>query len=201
MELTGPTMTLRYPAPTDAEALLAEASDEAVTRWFSWGPYEDVEQPRLWIAAQHERRESGVQIDFVIDHRDHGVVGVTGLTELSRRDRRAVVGTWIGRRHWGSGINGQAKALIAQLAFTVCGMERISAYANPLNGRSVRALEKAGFVHEGVLRRWHRHGDEQLDVAIVGMLRAEWQAGAGGLSEWAATIRIDGAPPAPWLVG
>lgn len=199
MELTGPTLTLRYPAPGDAEALLAQASDERVTQWFSWGPYENVEQPAAWIADQRERRESGVQIDFVVDDHEHGVVGVTGLTELSRRDRRAVVGTWIGREHWGSGINRQAKALIAQLAFTVCAMERISAYANPLNGRSVRALEKVGFVHEGVLRRWHRHGDAQLDVAIVGMLRAEWEAGAGGLREAAGTI--DGVPPEPWLVG
>ncbi len=198
MELTGPTLTLRYPAPGDAEALLAQASDEAVTRWFSWGPYERAEQPLAWIGDQRQRRESGTQIDFVIDDHEHGVVGVTGLTELSRRDRRAVVGTWIGREHWGSGINGQAKALIAQLAFTVCGMERISAYANPLNGRSVRALEKVGFVHEGVLRRWHRHGDAQLDVAIVGMLRAEWEAGAGGLRQTAGTV--DGVPPEPWLV-
>lgn len=199
MELRGPTLSLRYPEPGDAEALLAQASDDAVTRWFSWGPYEDVEQPRAWIAAQRERRESGTQIDFVIDHHEHGVVGVTGLTELSVRDRRAVVGTWIGREHWGSGVNPEAKALIARLAFAVCGMVRISAYANPLNGRSVRALEKVGFVHEGVLRRWHRHGDAQLDVAIVGMLRDEWEGGAGGLHECPAALT--GMPPASWLVG
>lgn len=197
MRLTGPTLTLRYPEERDAEALLRHASDPQVTQWFSWGPYTHVDQPRAWIADQQARREDGVQIDFAIEHREHGVVGITGLTELSARDRRAIVGTWIGREHWGTGVNRESKALIAHLAFAVCGMERISAYANPDNGRSVRALEKVGFTREGTLRRWHRHDDRQLDVDIVGMLRDEWHAGALR-AEYACSA--EGQPPAPWLV-
>ncbi len=43
------------------------------------------------------------------------------------------------------------------------------------NGRSQRALEKVGFVREGVLRSFHRHGDEPRDVVVYSMLRAEWE--------------------------
>ncbi|MEI2701791.1 MAG: GNAT family protein [Baekduia sp.] len=197
MRLTGPTLTLRYPDLADAEALLHHASDPDVTKWFSWGPYRHIEEPQAWIAHQQERRESGIQIDFAIEHSEHGVIGITGLTELSARDRRAIVGTWFGREHWGTGANRESKALIAHLAFAVCGMERISAYANPDNGRSVRALEKVGFVHEGTLRRWHRHEGRQLDVDIVGMLRKEWESGELRAEYECAA---DGEPPAPWLV-
>jgi ribosomal-protein-alanine N-acetyltransferase len=192
MELRGPTITLRYPEQQDAEALLRQASSADVTRWFSWGPYTDIEQPRAWIAEQEQRRNDAIQIDFVIDHQQHGVIGVTGLTEFSPRDRRAVVGTWLGKDHWGTGANDESKALIAHLAFAVCGMERVSAYANPDNGRSVRALEKVGYTLEGTLRRWHRHDGRQLDVNIVGMLRDEWNRGA-------YDIRTEGQPPAKWL--
>ena len=197
MRLTGPTLTLRYPEPGDAEALYRHASDPDVTMWFSWGPYESLEQPLAWIAQQQARRENGTQIDFAIDHAEHGVIGITGLTELSARDRRAIVGTWFGKEHWGTGANRESKALIAHLAFAVCGMERISAYANPDNGRSVRALEKVGFVREGTLRRWHRHDGRQLDVDIVGMLRDEWEQGALRTEYDCA---VDGTPPVPWLV-
>lgn len=192
MQLHGPTITLRYPEVQDAAALLLHASDVEVTQWFSWGPYTEIEQPRGWIVRQQARREQAMQIDFVIDHHEHGVIGITGLAEFNPRDRRAIVGTWLGKEHWGTGANAESKALLAHFAFAVCGMERIGAYANPVNGRSVRALEKVGFTLEGTLRHWHRHNGEQLDVNIVGMLRDEWDAGA-------YAVTAEGAPPAPWL--
>jgi ribosomal-protein-alanine N-acetyltransferase len=196
MELRGPHLTLRLPQPGDAPALLALAGDPLVTQWFSWGPYTSVEQPLRWIAEQEERREDGVQLDFVIHHREHGPIGVTGLAELSARDRRAMVGTWFGRDHWGTGANAESKALVAHAAFEICGMERISAYANPANARSAAALEKVGFTREGTLRGWHRHDGRQLDVHIYGLLRAEWEAGPLR----AVRVAASGAPPAPWLL-
>ena len=196
MELRGPEITLRLPDAADAPALFALASDPEVTRWFSWGPYASVEEPLRWIAEQEARREAGDQLDFVVEHREHGPIGVTGLGELSRRDRRAMVGTWVGRDHWGGGANTEAKALLAHLAFDICGLERLGAYSNPDNARSPRALEKVGFAREGTLRGWHRHGDRQLDVHVFGLLRAQWPASPLARLHVAAI----GAPPAAWLM-
>jgi ribosomal-protein-alanine N-acetyltransferase len=197
MELRGPNLVLRLPQPADAEALYALASDPSVTRWFSWGPYRDVEEPRAWIAAQQARRDAGQQLDFVVHHREHGVVGVTGLGELNRRDRRAMVGTWFGRAFWGTGINREAKAIVAHLAFAICRLDRLGAYSNPDNARSTAALQRAGFTLEGTLRGWHRHGERQLDVHVFGLLRAEWEAGP--LAR--VPVTAIGAPPEPWLAG
>jgi [ribosomal protein S5]-alanine N-acetyltransferase len=197
MELRGPHLTLRLPGPDDAPALYALASDPAVTRWFSWGPYTSVEQPLAWIAEQESKREQGVQLDFVVHDRERGPIGVTGLGELSRRDRRAMVGTWLGREHWGTGANAESKALVAHAAFVVCGLERLGAYSNPENARSAGALERVDFTREGTLRGWHRHGDAQLDVHVYGMLRAEWARGPLHAVKSAAI----GAPPAAWQLG
>jgi len=194
MELRGPHLTLRLPEPDDAPALLALASDPDVTRWFSWGPYASIEEPQAWIAEQEAKRESGGHLDFVVHDREHGPIGVTGLAELSRRDRRAMVGTWFGRAHWGTGANGESKALIAHLAFEICGLERIGAYSNPENARSTNALERVGFTREGTLRGWHRHGERQLDVHVFGMLRADWEDGP----LHAVRIAAIGRPPAAW---
>jgi [ribosomal protein S5]-alanine N-acetyltransferase len=196
MELRGPHLTLRPPERDDALALLALASDPEVTRWFSWGPYTDLAQPLAWIGEQEDEAASGRQLDFVIHHREHGPIGVTGLGELSRRDRRAMVGTWFGREHWGTGANAESKALVAHVAFAVCGMERLGAYSNPENVRSARALERAGFTREGTLRGWHRHGDDQLDVHVFGMLRGDWETGP--LRE--DRIAVIGTPPPAWIV-
>src|SRR5262249_15518237 len=55
------------------------------------------------------------------------------------------------------------------------GLARLGAYADVENGRSQAALERLGFVREGLLRRWHRHGNVAHDVYVFGLLREEWQ--------------------------
>lgn len=176
MRVVGPTLALRPVQAGDDEALYALGQDPAVTRWFSWGPYTSIEQPRAYLADQLGRQERGEMLDCAVLHHEHGLVGITGLGEVSARDRRAIVGTWIARAFWGTGVNAESKRLLFHLAFAGCGMARVGAYANPANGRSVRALEKVGFAREGLLRGWHRHGDAQLDVLMFGLLRADWEA-------------------------
>lgn len=196
MELRGPSLSLRYPAAADAPRLFELGRDPEVARWFSWGPYTDPSEPEGWIARQDAEREAGAHLDYVIvDPRD-GVVGVTGLAELAVRDRRAMVGTWIGRPWWGTGVNAASKALLLHLAFRICGMERVGAYSNVENERSARALEQVGFTREGTLRRWHRHGDRVLDVHVFGMLRDEWETGP---LQGAPVTMVKGPPPV-WVV-
>jgi ribosomal-protein-alanine N-acetyltransferase len=170
----GPTLTLRVPHEQDAPALFKLASDPEVTRWFSWGPYEREEEAHAYIRRLPTQRATGEQLDLIVVHHEHGPIGITGISELSRRDRRGMVGTWFGRAHWGTGANRESKALVARLAFGPMGLERLGAYTNVENGRSEAALRNAGFRHEGVLRRWHRHGDRQLDVGMWSMLREEF---------------------------
>ncbi len=196
LRLDGPTLTLRYPAPADAPALLALAADPEVTRWFSWGPYRSLDEPLGYIERQAQRREAGVQLDLLVEHREAGPVGVIGLSELSVRDRRAMVGTWLGREWWGTGVNAEAKALIFHLGFGPCGLVRIGAYSDVANARSRTALSKVGLVHEGILRGWHRHGDVQKDVNVHGLLRADWL----GSREHAVPARLHGEVPAPFVV-
>ena len=193
----GPTLQLRYATPDDVPALFELASDPAVTRFFSWGPYTSPDQPAAYVAGLPAKREAGELLDFLIVHREHGPIGVTGLSELSRRDRRATVGSWFGHRWWGSGANLESKALIAALAFRRLGMDRLTAWANTRNGRSQVALERVGFKHEGVLRSWHRHGDKVHDVVVFGMVRAGWERSR--LHE--VPVTFEGTPPASFLVG
>jgi ribosomal-protein-alanine N-acetyltransferase len=189
--LHGPTLTLRLPVPDDAPALLALAGDPEVTRWFSWGPYTSLEQPAAYIERLAGQRERGEQLDLLIVHREHGPAGITGLSEFSWRDRRAIVGTWFGRRFWGTGANRESKALVAHLTFAVLGLHRLGSYSNPENERSTRALLGVGFRHEGVLRHWHRHGERWLDVNVFGLLRDEWEGGALA----AVPVTVEGEAP------
>ena len=195
--VTGPTLTLRYATAADAPRLLDLASDPAVTRFFSWGPYTELSQPEAYIASLPGKRERGELLDFLIDHREDGPIGVTGLSELSVRNRHATVGSWFGHRWWGSGANLESKALIAALAFERLGMDRLTAWANTRNGRSQVALERVGFKREGVLRDFHRHGDTLHDVVVFGMTRNGWLK-----SDLARVhVGIEGTSPPAFTVG
>lgn len=167
------------------------ASDPEVTQYLSWGPYRTIDEPLAYIKSLPAQRKRGERLEFVVDHTKHGVVGVTGLSEISRRDRRAVVGSWFGKQWWGTGINAESKALIAHLAFAVLRCERLGAYSNVEHHRSAKALTKAGFTREGTLRAFHRHGCIQHDVFVWSMLREESEA-----SRFVASATGD-PPPRP----
>jgi [ribosomal protein S5]-alanine N-acetyltransferase len=192
----GPSITLRFAEPADAPALFAHARDPDVTRFFSWGPYERVEDAEAYVSRLPAEREEGRHLDFVVDRRGEGAIGVIGLGEWSLRDRRAVIGTWLGRAHWGTGANLEAKALLLRLAFGVLGLERVGAYAAVGNPRSQRALEKLGFTAEGTLRELHRHGDRVHDVRVYSLLRRE----LGGTPLAAVPAEVAGDPPPAFVV-
>jgi [ribosomal protein S5]-alanine N-acetyltransferase len=183
MVVRGPRLSLRPPRPDDADALFELGRDPEVVRFFSWGPYRERDEAAAFIDRVVRERP----YEFFIVDQDDRPLGVTGLTELSERDRRAVVGTWLGRPYWGSGANRESKELILHVAFRKLDLQRVSAYAHPENARSLAALAKLGFTQEGVLRHWHMHHGEPRDVAILGLLREEWEAGP--LAE--ADVRIE----------
>jgi ribosomal-protein-alanine N-acetyltransferase len=192
MILRAPTVTLRYPEPADAERIYELASAPDVGGWFSWGPYEEIGQAKAWLAGLPADREHGRDLAFAIEREGAGVIGVTSLNELSIRDRRAMVGTWIGRDWQGTGVNGESKALIAHLAFAICGMRRLGAFSDVLNEKSTGALERVGFTREGTLSRWHRHGGTEHDVHVFRLLPDDWSA--------PFEVEVEGAPPAVWIV-
>jgi ribosomal-protein-alanine N-acetyltransferase len=191
MVVRGPRLSLRYARPGDAEALYRMGADPEVVSWFSWGPYTDIAQAREFIDWLAAARASGERLEFVIAGEDDEPLGITGLSEFSMRDRRAVVGTWLGREHWGTGANRESKDLILALAFGPLGLLRVTAHAHPGNERSMRALDKMGFTAEGVLRGWHVHKGEQRDVAILRLMREDWSPGAD--------VTFEGEPPAAFM--
>ena len=191
MIVRGPRLTLRYARPDDASALYELGSDPDVSRFFSWGPYTEPAQASAFIERMAEQRASGERLEFVIAGDDDQPIGITGLSEFSERDRRAVVGTWLGRPYWGTGANQESKALVLSVGFRSLELQRISAYAHPENERSVRALERLGFVAEGTLVAWHLHGGRRRDVRILRLLREDWEA--SGLA--ALPVTVEGEPP------
>jgi ribosomal-protein-alanine N-acetyltransferase len=191
----GPSLTLRYPQAQDAPRLFELASDPQVTQYFSWGPYVKQEDAAEWIASVPANRAEGTALEFVIADAQDEPIGVAALIEFSMRDRRCVIGIWLGRRYWGTGAGDEAEAMLAQIAFGPLRIERLAAWVDVNNPRSQRAFERLGFTNEGVLRAFQRHADERRDLVAYSILREEWRS--SGMA--AVPIDVTGEAPARFV--
>jgi ribosomal-protein-alanine N-acetyltransferase len=193
----GPRLCLRALSADDAPALFELGRNPEVSRFFSWEPYESASDAAAFIDSLDRQREAGERYELGIFGDEGELLGITGFSEFSQRDRRAVLGTWLGRPFWGSGANRESKALILALGFRSLGLLRVTALASPQNVRSVAALQRLGFVHEGVLRGWHVHSGVPRDVAVMRMMRDEWERTP--LAE--VPVSVEGDSPPQFVVG
>ena len=103
-------------------------------------------------------------------------IGTVGLHGVDMEDGVAEFGIAIGEKgEWGKGYGLDACRAMCDFGFGELRLERIGLYYYAGNERGRRAYEKAGFVHEGTLRRAHFARGEHHDVHVMGLLREEWQ--------------------------
>src|SRR3954453_20740852 len=124
MVVRGPRLSLRYARADDTQALFELGRDPDVSRFFSWGPYTEPSEAAAFIERMESQRANGDRLEFLIVDEQDKPIGVTGVSECAGRDRRAGVGTWLGRRHWGTGANAESKALVLHVGFEVLGLQR-----------------------------------------------------------------------------
>ena len=83
------------------------------------------------------------------------------------------IGIWIRPEHRGKGHGAQAQRLGAAYLFEHTYLERVEAGTEADNIGEQRALEKAGFTREGVLRRACFRGGQWRDMVVYSKLRDE----------------------------
>jgi RimJ/RimL family protein N-acetyltransferase len=83
------------------------------------------------------------------------------------------IGVWIVPEHRGKGHGAMAQRLLADYLFETSYLERVEAGTETDNVAEQRALEKAGFTREGVLRRACFRAGHWRDMVVYSRLRGE----------------------------
>jgi RimJ/RimL family protein N-acetyltransferase len=83
------------------------------------------------------------------------------------------IGIWVAPEFRGKGHGSAAQRLAAAYLFEHTYMERVEASTEAGNIAEQRALEKAGFTREGVLRRACFRGGEWRDMVLFSKVRGE----------------------------
>lgn len=142
---------LRAWQPGDAQALAEVAGDERVWCWmsdnFPW-PY-TLDVARHWCERGHVEfggRNCAISLD-------DAAVGGAGYRQDSGFQRcNAEIGYFLSPALWGQGVGTAVVAALAQLAWALPEVTRVFAPVHAGNLKSMRVLEKNGFVNEGTQR-------------------------------------------------
>jgi len=105
---------------------------------------------RQWIQIVQERKP---ETNFAIDVGGKAVGGISVMLHDDVERCSAEVGYWLGEEFWGQGIMTAVLRVVTEYAFKEFSLTRIYAVPFARSTSSVKVLEKAGFVLEGVLRR------------------------------------------------
>ena len=152
--------------------------------WMTDGPTADMlgdrfTRPQTWEQTEEYLRErlegAAGGAHFAIAEPEKlrylGEISLTGVDAVARRARLTVV---LKPECQGRGYGTEAVRLMLRYAFDYLNLERVALAVQADNPRAIRAYEKAGFVHEGRLRREVYRAGKYVDVLMMGILREEF---------------------------
>ncbi|MFF3751509.1 GNAT family N-acetyltransferase [Streptomyces sp. NPDC002018] len=159
-----------------------EADDaEALHRWRS-DPVA-AHEVGLWprpLSALRERVERDIddqnRDDFLVLLPDGTPVGHVALLDEDMVDGTAQAYLMLDPDHRGQGYGTDALDALADLAFGELPVHRLEAITHTDNTAALAVLRKTGFVPEGVRRSACLHRGRRYDLALLSLLRAEWEA-------------------------
>ena len=102
-------------------------------------------------------------------------IGTAGLYVINWVARTAEFRIFIGAKgRWGQGIGTEVTKLVLDYAFNKLNLQMVWLGVNVENKAAVRVYEKAGFVHEGRLRRVQYRNGRYYDVYRMSILQEEF---------------------------
>ena len=159
MRIDGTKVYVRLLEPADEAALieLRTRNKEFLRPWEpvrdAGHPPEGVRQVQLRRAVSDAVRDRAYALGIFTP--DDVLIGTVTLSNVVRGAwQNATLGYFVDEHHNGRGFATEAIGLAAELAFTELGLHRVQAAVMPRNPGSLRALEKAGFRHEGESLRY-----------------------------------------------
>lgn len=152
-ESTHPLVFLRPIAATDLTDWFNYLSLPVVYEHTSWAVTSAADlAPYAWSA---EAATPSSPLRFAIADRANGqLVGTIGFHTVSAQNKTAELAYDLAPAVWGKGIATQLCNQLVPWAHAQAGLVRVQATALESNTRSMRVLQRCGFVHEGVLRSY-----------------------------------------------
>lgn len=155
---------------SDAPSLQQYANNINVSKFlFDSFPYPyTIQEARRWIST-HIGQDPLTIFPIIIDEKACGAIEVKPGVDIHRKT--GYLGYWLGEPFWGQGIMTEAIRLVTNYAFQHFNFVRIQSNVNDNNPASMRALEKAGFKREALMKNAIIKNGEIMDEHLFALLR------------------------------
>ena len=141
----------------------------------SIGPLKSPKAAIQWMEKEVAEMSTATYFLSIRTLAEDRLIGDLGLEVVDWSGRDAFVGLGIGEtEYWGKGYGTDAMNILLRFAFTEINLRRVTLSVFEYNPRAIRSYEKAGFRHEGRLRRVLNKEGRRWDLLHMGILREEW---------------------------
>lgn len=174
--LQGQRVYLRSMERGDLRLMAEWLNDADVTRLLFMGLFPSNLES---LVSNWERdRSNPEEVTFAVcDKASNEFVGTTGVYRIHWVMRTGEFRVFLGdRRVWNRGIGTECAKMMAVYAFEKLNLNKVWLGVNAENTGGVRAYEKAGFIHEGVLREEQYRNFRYYDAIRMSLLRSEYEA-------------------------
>jgi RimJ/RimL family protein N-acetyltransferase len=182
--IEGKLVRLRALEPTDAEKAFAWINDREVTQFLMARYPWSLAAEREFVTEAAKRMEFG-EVRLAIETKAEGVaIGMCGLHRGRPEDRNAELGIMIGdKSYWNGGYGTDAMMTLVRFGFEQMNLHKVALGVFDFNERAQAVYRRCGFVVEGRFREEVFHDGRYIDVVRMSVLRREFEALHGAVSE------------------
>lgn len=164
-------LTLRKFRLEDAADYFEYSSDPEVARFALWGPRESMEEAVEAMERNQKAYQEGRSSIWGIHHNeDNKIIGAAGFIKLDSDFNKGEIGYTFGRKYWNQGYATELSKKLIEFGFNELNLRRIEGICHSENHASVRVMEKAGMVEEGVLKSYYHKNGVYMDVRIFSII-------------------------------
>ena len=165
-------LLLRQLTEDDLSNVFKGLSDPSVIKYYGVS-YDTLEATKLQMKFFSDLEKNGTGFWWAICSPDNQhFYGAAGLNGLIREHKKAEIGFWLLKDHWGKGIISEALPLVCKYGFEKLGLHRIEAQVETENINSKKTLSKANFSYEGTLRDCELKNGKWVSLEIYSLLHS-----------------------------
>lgn len=162
--------------PEDVEDIFKIYSDPEVAKYDWYKPIVTKENALSIINRYGREFQDKVEITWGVARKnDNKIIGYCCLGSFNDGSRRSEIGYGFNRNEWNKGYATEAIKVLVKFGFDSMNFNRIEATVTLGNDASVKALKKANFLQEGIVReRTIMKGIFEDDV-ILAILKKDYR--------------------------
>lgn len=176
LPIRGEKIILRQFRPEDSQPLWESIGDKEFNRLTGTHATFTREMIDQYVARQNNPDDDSRAAFIIALPDDSRAVGEVVINEIDHDNHNANIRIALFyQADVSKGYGTEAMRLMVDYGFRQLGLHRISLTVYAFNPRAIRAYEKVGFKHEGILRDMLYWDGEYINGIIMSILAHEWQ--------------------------